>query len=679
MHHLMTRNDLPIPGLLWGDYPEHRPEPPQASERVAAALQNICDRAGDMAATVRNWQDRDWVAQVQVAQTTLSVLDDATALARVHSVLLREGLQASALIQALALTSQAAQRHLGLQPFHTQLIAARAVLNNQLAEMATGEGKTLAVALAATAGALAGMPVHVITANDYLVARDAKRLQPMAHALGLSVGCVVQVDEPAARASAYACDITYVTAKELVFDYLRDTLSAAAGTSGSASLRPRRDALAAPLARLQTQETTTALLRGLCMAVVDEADAILIDEARVPLILSQSCDTTQSKNHAAQALRYARTLNKKIDFELNHELRTAKLTDAGKARLSSAAASLVQACASPAWHNSLHREHAITTALTALYMYQPDRHYLVQDGKVQIIDEITGRVAQGRVWSNGLQQLIEIKENCEPSPVMVTMAQLTYQRFFPRYLRLGGLSGTLREARSELLSTYGLSVRRVALRKRCKRHVGPTRLYRNHSLMWAAVVSRVGELHRVGRPVLVATDSVAEAQELAQHLSMHALPHSVLHARNDDNEAQVVAQAGQHGAITVTTNISGRGTDIELESDVRSLGGLHVISCQLNSAARIDRQLAGRAARQGDAGSVETMLSLETVLLARALPSMLRMALQGCAISLPSWAIKWLARWPQASEEKRQKMQRQRLVEHDERTEKQLSFVGAAE
>jgi preprotein translocase subunit SecA len=679
MQHRMTRNDLPIPGLLWGDYPEYRPAPSQFSERVAAALQNACDRASDMVTTVSNWQDREWVAQVQAAQTALSVLDDTTALARVRNVLLREGLQAPALIQVLALTAQTAQRHLGLQPFHTQLIAARAVLNNQLAEMATGEGKTLAVALAATAGALAGMPVHVITANDYLVARDAQRLQPMAQALGLSVGRVVQADEPAARASAYACDITYVTAKELVFDYLRDTLSVSPGTDGSVSLRPRRDALAAPLARLQPQSAAPALLRGLCMAVVDEADAILIDEARVPLILSQSCDTTQSKNHADQALRYARALNPQIDFELNHELRTAKLTNAGKARLNSAAASLVQACASPAWNNSLHREHAITTALTALYLYQSDRHYLVQDGKVQIIDEITGRVAPGRVWSNGLQQLIELKENCESSPVMVTMAQLTYQRFFPRYLRLGGLSGTLREARSELMSTYGLSVRRVALRNPCKRHVGLAHLYPNHPLMWDAVVSRVDELHRMGRPVLIATDSVAEAQDLTQRLSKQALPHAVLHARNDENEAQVVAQAGQRGAITVTTNISGRGTDIELGSDVRSLGGLHVISCQLNTAARIDRQLAGRAARQGDAGSVETMLSLETVLLARTLPSMLRITLHSCGTSMPSWAVKLLARWPQASEEKRQKMQRQRLVERDERIEKQLGFMGAAE
>ena len=435
----------------------------------------------------------------------------------------------------------------------------------------------------------------------------------------------------------------------------------------------------APLARLQTTPAAPALLRGLCMAVVDEADAILIDEARVPLILSQSADTAAAQDHARHALRFAHTLREGADFQLDPAAQRAELTEHGRQRLERAAPTLAEASASPAWRNRLHREHAVSTALTALHVYQSERHYLVRDAKVVIIDETTGRVAEGRAWSNGLQQLIEAKEGCEPSPSMATLAQLTYQRFFPRYLRLGGLSGTLREARSELMATYGVSVRRVPLRRACRRRVGPTRLFANHALLWAAVVERIAQLHRGARPVLVATDSVADAQALAQRLAQRSLPHAVLHARNDHDEARIVAQAGQRGAITVTTNMSGRGTDIELGPGVQTLGGLHVMCCQLNSARRIDRQLAGRAARQGDAGSVETWLSLDSALLANALPAALRAGLRRCATALPSWAVRALIRWPQSAAEQSQRTQRQRLIENDQRTERQLGFGGVSE
>jgi preprotein translocase subunit SecA len=378
-------------------------------------------------------------------------------------------------------------------------------------------------------------------------------------------------------------------------------------------------------------------------------------------------------------LRFAKTLHESADFRLDAEARSATLTDAGRARLDRAAASLAEACASPAWRNRLHREHTIAMALAALHLYRAERDYLVREGRVQIVDETTGRIADGRVWSNGLQQLIEAKEGLAPSPVMQTLAQITYQRFFPRYLRLGGLSGTLCEARSELLGTYGVSLRRVPLRRPCRRSVGRSRLFADHTTLWAAVVERVATLHAQGRPVLLAADSVAEAQALAAQLTAHDLPHAVLHARNDHQEAAIVAQSGQRGAITVTTNLAGRGTDIELGRGVEALGGLHVISCQLNSARRIDRQLAGRAARQGDAGSVETWVSLDNALLARALPAALRKLLHGRASGLPAFVVRAVLRLPQWAEEQRQRGQRQRLIEQDERAERQLGFVGASE
>jgi preprotein translocase subunit SecA len=712
---VMTRSDLPIPGLLWGDYPERRPTPPGLNARFAKAVRSGSSR---LRGALAGWQARQDAAWLRSVRHVVLPADAAQALQDTRALLLRQALSPAALAQALALVSRVAERSLGLQPFDAQLLAARAVLNNSLAEMATGEGKTLAVALAAAVGALAGMPVHVVTANDYLVARDAQRLAPLYNALGLSVGFVVQSDAAAARARAYACDITYVSANELVFDYLRDGLldglqhgSPSDLQNGSPQLTPTRrsDAPAAPLARLQNAQGAAstrapALLRGLCMAIVDEADAVLIDEARVPLILSQATPGAESQAHAQLALQFARGLLLEVDFNLNASALSANLTDAGRARLQNAASQLLGDKTNPnsntnniakpdaAWRHPQHREHAVCMALVALHLLQADKHYLVRDVKgqtqqqtqVQIIDAGSGRVAHGRAWSQGLQQLVEIKEGCATSPSLSTLAQLTFQRFFARYLRLGGLSGTLGEARAELMAHYNTPVCRVPLRRPSQRRVLPSRLFKDAASLWQAVAADVALLHQAQRPVMIATDSVADAQTLAALLAQH-LPAAAaqqvqwLHARNDADEAHVVARAGQRGAITVTTNMAGRGTDIELGPGVAALGGLHVMCCQLNSARRIDRQLAGRAARQGDPGSVQTLLSLDNTLLRQGLPTFVHALLKPVAPHLPSWAVKALVRWPQWAEEQNQKLQRQRLMAADERTERQLSFGPAFE
>ena len=652
----MARTDIPVPGLIWGPYPERRTNDRTLGERCNAVLRALDDRSS----AVLHRRNATFLAQVRAAEAAQdrAGLDEA-ALHSLRLELARHGLTPATVARSFAFVSLAARQQLGLRLFDAQLMAARAVVDNRLAEMATGEGKTLAIAVAAATAALTGMPVHVITANDYLVARDAAQLQPLYAALGLRVGAVVQADPASARARGYACDITYVTAKELVFDYLRDAVAG----------RPdANDRPAAP-----------PLLRGLCMAIVDEADAILIDEARVPLILSQPGDMAEAHDHADQALRYARTLRYGTDFTLAPATMSAQLTPAGQQRLARAAASLDGASAAAAWRNRFHREHSVCTALAALHLYANDRHYLVRDGKVSIIDETTGRLAAGRVWSNGLQQLIEIKEGCTPTPALATVAQITFQRFFPRYFRLGGVSGTLCEARAELQATYGLSVRRVALRKPSRRRTGAMRLFPSHQALWTAAAERVAALHCQGVPVLLATDSVAETQALAAALTGRGLPHAVLNARHDRDEAELVARAGQRGAITVATNMAGRGTDIVLGDGVAALGGLHLICCQLNSARRIDRQLAGRTARQGDPGVVETWLSLETTLLARFWPAPVRAALQRVAGALPSSAVRLLARVPQRFEELRQREQRERLIKHDLQLERELAFGGRGE
>ena len=670
----MTRADLPIPGPVWGDYPQRHASPPGLAVRWSRAM---LATGGGLVDALDAWlplRDARWLARVNAEAESMAQLDPGIALHLVRSALLRQGLTPATSAQALALAGRAAHAALGVRPFGTQLMAARAMLDQQLAEMATGEGKTLAVALAAAAGALAGMPVHVLTANDYLVSHDAHRMRPLYAALGLSVGQVRQADGEAARRRAYACDVTYVTARELVFDYLRDGLleqraSAAtavatgcgSGTgSGTAAARPH------------------TLLRGLCMAIVDEADAILIDEAGMPLILSQPDADPLARRHAQQVLRFARTLREEADYQLDDSAMVAALTARGRERLEQAAAAVAAACDMPAWRHRAHREHSVCVALAAQYLYQRDRHYLVRDGQVQGIDQNTGRVAEGRVWGQGLQQLIEVKEGCEPSPAMATLAQITYQRFFTRYVRLSGCSGTLREAAVELRAAYGLAVRRVPLRCRARRRWEGTRLYPDHAALWSAVADRVAQMRARDRPVLVATESVAEAQDLARMLMKRGFPAAVLHARNDEEEARVIAQAGQHGAITVTTSISGRGTDILLGRGVAALGGLHVVSCQLNVARRIDRQLAGRAARQGDPGSVETMLSLDNALLARAWSGPMRAALRPVVRLLPGPLLRLLLRGPQRGEERSHREARRRLLAQDERCAGQLPYGGRA-
>ncbi|MBK8335423.1 MAG: hypothetical protein IPL03_02015 [Sterolibacteriaceae bacterium] len=649
---------LPIPGLLLGAYPERREPRQSGTPPGLGALRTLVDRAD----ALQRRRDRQFVARVRAHDAALAAASAEAmqaALRGLRIALRRDGLRGALLAQALGCACRAARQTLGFAPFDTQIIAARIVLDNRLAEMATGEGKTLAVALAAATAALAGIPVHVITANDYLVTRDAQTLQPLYAALGLSVGAVTQEQSPEQRRAGYACDITYCTAKELVFDYLRDGLGRT------------RDGLQWRLEQLAGGAGQPApLLRGLCMAIVDEADSILIDEARVPLILSRPVDAGQQAQYLEQSLRIAAGLRQGAEFHLQPEAMAATLSAAGCARLEREAAGL-----GPVWHNRLHREESVASALAALHLYRRDRHYMVREAKVHIIDETTGRIAAGRAWSRGLHQLIELKEGLAPTAPYETIAQITYQRFFPRYLRLGGLSGTLAESRAELLAIYGLPVRRVPLRRPSRRKVLPGRLFADRAGLWEAVAARVQAMAQSGRPVLVGTDSVADSASLSRRLSEAGLVHAVLDARFDREEAAIVAAAGARGAITVATNMAGRGTDIQLGDGVAEQGGLHILCCQVNAARRIDRQLAGRCARQGDPGSVETWLSLQSPLLRGRLPGRLLGLLRRRAARLPGWVTPALVGLLQRLEERRHVAQRKRLLEFDRNLDHRLSFA----
>jgi preprotein translocase subunit SecA len=656
----MRSTALAIPGLLSGTYPER-----DDAERAAAF-----PRLFALDALQRRRQQR-FVAQVDARGAGLAALTGAAFDARVREVRARlaaEGFADETAAQSFALVREATRRVLAKPQYHTQLIAGHIMLGGKLAEMHTGEGKTLAAVLTAATGALAGVPVHVITANDYLVVRDAQMLEPVYRMLGLTAGTVTRPDDQAKRRAAYGCDITYCTAKELTFDYLRDRL-VRRGMQSELHERVRRmeDGKAAlPL-----------LLRGLCMAVVDEADSILIDEARTPLIISQPRVNPQKQAYVEQALRLAMQLSPGRDFVVDREVQAALISPQGRNRVAELAAPL-----GGLWEDRRHREEIIALALAAHHVYERDRDYLVRERKIVMIDQTTGRVAPGRVWSRGLQQLLEIKEGCPPTGEQETIAQITYQRFFPRYHHLCGMSGTLAEAQAELRSVYRLDVAHVPLRRPSRRRQLPTRVYGSRQAKWDAVITRLRALHASGRPVLVGTDSVADSDHLSVLLAAERLPHAVLNARNDGEEAAMVARAGEIGQIMVTTNMAGRGTDIPLGPGVAERGGLHVICCQHNASPRIDRQLHGRAARQGDPGSMETVLSLQDALLARTYPQwfmgMLR-AMTGHAGCRPAWLGAGVARLPQWLEERRQRGERRMLLDHDQRSERRLAFAGRGE
>jgi len=638
--------DLPIPGVVWGRYPQRAES---ATPRQASA-----------SAT-----NPAWLAEVRCCQAQWLALDAArrtTRLADLRARLARDGWAAEVLPEALGCAAAASIQALKRDPFDTQLVAAAVLLADQFAEMATGEGKTCAASLAAAVAALAGVPVHVMTANDYLAARDGHTLAPMFARLGLRVGVVVGASTPDERRAAYACDLTYATAREVAFDYLRDGLAQVAPGD---ELRQR--ALA-----LNDAPPAAPLLRGLCMALLDEADSLLIDDASVPLILSETRDDAAQRAACYQALGVARQLHAPQHF-MQAGTDRIDWTEAGLAQLDTLCAPL-----GGAWFNRRHRHDLVTAALVALHSLQRDHHYLVRDGRIELLDAQTGRTAAGRVWSNGLQTLVELKEGCRPGPATATRAQISFQRFFSRYVRLCGMSGTLAECRRELVRVCGRRVVVVAPRQPSLRAHTGHRLYADAAQRRAAVVARVAELHAQGRPVLVGTDSVAESDALGALLAAARIDHRVLNARHDGDEAQIVAQAGQRGAVTVATQMAGRGTDITLGPGVAELGGLHVLCCQDSLNPRLERQLQGRCARQGDPGSTETWRQIGATGLAGTIFSSVllrgRQPEQNGRVSMPAALLRHWAAWRGGIDERRAARQRLRLLEQDREWQSRLDF-----
>ncbi len=481
---------------------------------------------------------------------------------------------------AFAVVREVAERTVGLRPFDVQIQGAIALDEHRIAEMQTGEGKTLVATLPAYLNALFGK-VHVVTVNDYLARRDRNWMGPIYEFLGLSVGLLQEDSSPEERQVAYGADITYGTNNQFGFDYLRDNMVLSIG-----------DKVQGPLD----------------FAIVDEIDNILIDEARTPLIISGS--TADSYDLYKKFASLAKRFRRDEDFEIDEESKRLTLTDVGIHRAESDLK--VANLFSPEHAETLHY---IENALRALHMFTQEQHYIVKDGRVMIVDEFTGRLMPDRRYSDGLHQALEAKEGLTIQRESQTLATITLQHYFQLYRGLCGMTGTAKTEEEEFKQIYALPVLEIPTNRPLHREAKPDAIFRARKGKYEAIADEIARLHELGRPVLVGTNSIEKSELISRLLKARKLPHTVLNAKYHEKEAEIVAQAGQRGAITVATNMAGRGTDIKLGEGVAEIGGLYVIGCQRHESRRIDNQLLGRAGRQGDPGSSQFYLSLEDDLL----------------------------------------------------------------
>lgn len=577
-----------------------------------------------------------------------------------------------AVAYSFALVREAAGRQLGKRHYPVQMLGGAAMMHGAIAEMQTGEGKTLTALLPAITAALSNRPVHVVTVNEYLARRDAELLRPVYESFGLTVGLVESGQGPQDRRAAYACDVTYCTNKDLVFDYLRDRMA----------LKDRRARTRLMLDNLFHPKDTAVprlLIRGLFCAIVDEADSVLIDEARTPLILAGVAPGWgEDKTNYETALEIAEELTSGEDFLVSPEENAVRISERGEVKISSKVSAR-----SDLWGIRRARNELIQQALSALHLFRKDVHYIVADGKVQIVDEFTGRVMPDRSWERGLHQMIEAKEGCEITDQRRTLARITYQRFFRRYIHLCGMTGTALEAAGELRAVYDLGVIRIPTNKPLRRQNCGTQLFRNSDQKWQAVVDAVEKLARTGRAVLVGTRSVVASEALGTLLNRSGVKSVILNARQDKEEAEIVSLAGQPGRVTVATNMAGRGTDIELHPLAKNAGGLHVILTEYHESSRIDRQLFGRAARQGDPGSFESIVSLDDDLFlrfaGRRTAALFKSLSFGRSILLAPALCLLLRTLCQSSAERSHFQVRRQSLLDDERFEKSISFAGKAE
>lgn len=513
------------------------------------------------------------------------------------------------LVAGCMLVVEAARRVLGIELYDVQLLAGLAISRGAIAEMQTGEGKTFAVLLPAYIHALTGLGVHVMTVNSYLAIRDHELLAPAFRLLGLSVGVIhAEVDESAKRA-AYRCDITYGPGYEFGFDYLRDQMAVISSRRPALGESFRRQLRGGAVDRPQPMQ------RGRAIAIVDEADSVMIDEATTPLILSAGPrKPAPNADTYRRAAKLAAKLRLDVDYVLDRSTETLQLTSEGHMRLAAYADEMPRQGLNRPW--SVYVEQA----LRAEWIYRQDVHYIVSDDKIQLVDQCTGRIFSDRSWNEGLEQAVQTKAGVTITTETSSIARITRQRYFGLYQRCGGMTGTAQSAAGEFRDLYGLDVVRIPTHRPCQRKMLPVRAFASRDVKERALVAALIETHHSRRPVLVGTAAIETSERLAGLLDNRQIPYRLLNGKQDASEAAIVANAGQAGMVTIATNMAGRGTDIRLGPNIAEIGGLHVIASEPQFSERVDRQLVGRAARQGDPGSYQLFVAADDNLLVRHAP-----------------------------------------------------------
>ncbi|MBF0195231.1 MAG: hypothetical protein HQL71_11785 [Magnetococcales bacterium] len=566
---------------------------------------------------------------------------------------------------SLAILSEASRRSMGMQPYPVQVMGVLTLSLGFLAEMATGEGKSLTAGLSAILAGWSGRPCHVLTANDYLAQRDAQELIPLFNMCGVSVGWVTEEMQPQERSAQYEKQVVYTTSKELLGDFLRDRIKLGQNVAVGQRLIQR-------LIHWPKQPGEDLVLKGLHTAIIDEADSILIDEAVTPFIIAAPRDNKVLVEAVKTTNELVKHLIKDKDYRVIKRLGVIQITDEGRKRLESLASDLPGM-----WRGRERRQELVQHALRAREMYEKDKHFVILDDKIVLVDERTGRLTPNRSLGIGLHQALEAYVGVELSPPTETMARFSYQKFFRLFPFLCGMSGTIEESSSELWSMFGLPVLAVPPHRTPQRIQLPAQPYIDQNSKWQGVVEAVIEVHKTGRPILLGTRDVDSSELLAEKIRSHGLECELLNAVHHQNEASIVLDAGHKNRITIATNMAGRGTDIKLTNDVKKMGGLCVIATEPNESQRVDRQLYGRCGRQGDPGSAQLFFSLDDPIFKLFLPKFILFFLVSYfSISLPrkeNLARKVLD-WVQNKAEKKGFKQRVQILSTDKWLEDSMTF-----
>jgi preprotein translocase subunit SecA len=572
------------------------------------------------------------------------------------------------LVEGYALVREAGRRTLNMRHFDVQLLGGIAMFHHSIAEMQTGEGKTLAATLPMYLHALTGKGCHLATVNDYLARRDAEWMGPIYRALGMTVGVVETQMSQDDRRKAYQCDVTYGTAKEFGFDFLRDRLLLRRISEGQGDL------LGGMLGH--RKESSEKPVQGSAyFALVDEADSILIDEARTPLIISAL--PTEEQKLELECYRWAAANAGEFvdeeDYDFDHEKKTVELTREGRQK--------ARTLDKPSELDTIGMVNIyrfIERAVLVEREYKLDRQYVVRDGEIVIVDEFTGRLAEGRKWREGLHQAVEARQGVEVTVETGQAARVTIQDFFLRYEKLAGMTGTAIDSAAELRRIYRCHVVRIPTNRPAIRQRLRTQVFGTEEAKWRAVVEEICQLHEIGRPVLIGTRSIDKSEVLSRMLTERGIVHEVLNANHIAAEAEIVKQAGVQGRVTVSTNMAGRGTDIKLGPGVLELGGLQVILTEMHDAARIDRQLSGRCGRQGDPGTYRQYLALDDELLLAGLGPKKsdRLKAYGEKATGPLDRLSYLFRRAQGRMERRHFRQRRALMYFEKERKKMQQQMG---